>query len=119
MEEIYPIFKNAYGMSFQWKRDIKDNKFDKIQVIFRDTGFYLDTKEIKIFSDCISEAKGRGSCTCYDNECMSARNILLKTPSRKVDLAVNESELELIEELIKGTLFQIELDSFLNNICSN
>ena len=41
MEEIYPIFKNTYGMSFQWKKDIVKHKFDRVQVIFRDTGFYL------------------------------------------------------------------------------
>ena len=119
MEEIYPIFKNTYGMSFQWKKDIVKNKFDRVQVIFRDTGFYLNMKEIHSFSNCVAEAKRRGGCTCCDQDCMTARNILLKTPCEHVDLAVNQSELELIDDLIKGTLFQIELDQMLNKICSN
>ena len=100
------------------KRHVK-NKFDRIQVIFRDTGFYLNMKVIHSFSNCVVEAKRRGGCTCCDQENVNARNILLKTPCENVDLAVNQNELELIDDLIKGTLFQIELDKMLNKICSN
>jgi hypothetical protein len=36
-----------------------------------------------------------------------------------VDLAVSREELESISDLIEGTLFQIKLDRYLKDVCSN
>ena len=119
MEDIYPIYRNSYGMSFQWKRDIIRNSFNKIQVIFRDTGFYLSVEEIQDFSNKIKEAEARGACNCCGKSQPETRSILLKTPCNTVDLAVNQQELSLINELVEGTLFQINLDSYLNKLCNN
>lgn len=118
MDDIYRIYHNEIGISFQWKQDIVKDNFNKFQVIFRDTGFYLTSEEIKQFASLVAEAKERGCCKgCKaKNNC---RSILLKTPIKKVDLAVSEKELEQITDLIEGTLFQIELDLYINQICSN
>lgn len=119
MNDIYPIYRNSFGMSFQWKRDIVRNSFNKIQIIFRDTGFYLTIEQIREFSENLSEAKNQGACICCENSNPETRSILLKTPFTDVDMAVNEMEIELITELIQGTLFQINLDSYINNLCNN
>ena len=119
MNDIYPIYRNSFGMSFQWKRNILPNSFNKFQIIFRDMGFYLTINQIKDFSNQLHEAKKRGACSCSSDSCYVIKSILLKTPFSDIDLAVNSEELALIDELILGTLFQIELNDYLNKVCKN
>ena len=47
------------------------------------------------------------------------RSILLQTPSNKVSLAVSSVELGQIEDLLRGTLFQLRLNNYLVDICKN
>lgn len=116
MEEINRIYYNSIGVAFQWKRDIDSS--DKVQVIFRDTGFYLSPKEISKFAFHVKQAMARGCCrNCKRRK--ECRSILLKTPSNIIDLAVSKEELILISDLIEGTLFQLELKDYLNRLCSN
>ncbi|NER14282.1 hypothetical protein GWK08_12585 [Leptobacterium flavescens] len=118
MDDIYYIYHNEFGISFQWKRDAFRQGFNKFQLVFRDTGFYLSHEEIKLFSENIESAKSIKPCmNCGDStEC---RNILLRTPSCRIDLAVNKQELSWIEDLVRGTLFQIQLDGFINELCDH
>ena len=118
MQDIYRIYHNSIGIAFQWKRDIKNGNTDTIQLVFRNTGFYLNYKEIQEFYNKVKVAHQLKQCEgcTKQNECSS---YLLQTPSEKVDLSVNNEELQLISDLIKGTLFQIELNGYINDVCSN
>ncbi len=54
-------------------------------------------------------------CTdCTHNE--SCRALLVDSPAPQVTFALNAKELEAIEDLVKGTLFQLNLDSYLNSM---
>ncbi|MFD0963253.1 hypothetical protein [Pseudofulvibacter geojedonensis] len=118
MNDIYRIYHNDIGIAFQWKKDVEAGFTETIQVVFRNTGFYLDYKEVKEFynkakvahhlQQCEGCAK-KGKCSSY----------LLQTPTDKVDLAVTKKELNSITDLLKGTLFQIELNGYINEICKN
>ncbi|WP_046754997.1 hypothetical protein [Kordia jejudonensis] len=117
MSDIHRIYYNDIGIAFQWKKDVERNH-PKFQVIFRDTGFYLTIQEIENFSKFIKQAVARGCC----DDCKAkgnCRSILLKTPASMVDLAVSEQELKTISDLIEGTLFQINLNNYLSEICKN
>lgn len=115
MEDIHHLYHNDYGIAFQWKRDVLQKESKKIQLIFRDTGFYLDLEEIILFSKQIKSAKQLYSCkNCEMNP--GCKNILLSTPSKHIDLVVSKDELTMIDDLIKGTLFQANLDGFLSKI---
>ncbi|MGH1385038.1 hypothetical protein [Kordia sp.] len=118
MSDIRRIYHNDIGIAFQWKQDIAKNKHNKFQIIFRDTGFYLTLPQIENFAKLIQQAVSRGCCSACKatNNC---RSILLKTPATIIDLAVSEKELVSISDLIEGTLFQIKLDRYLNDVCSN
>lgn len=117
MSDIHKIYHNDIGIAFQWKIDIERNN-PKFQVIFRDTGFYLTIQEIENFSKFAQQAVARGGCSACKAK-QKCRSILLKTPAKTVDLAVSEKELEAICDLIEGTLFQIKLNQYLNDVCSN
>ncbi|NAS31023.1 hypothetical protein GTQ40_08590 [Flavobacteriaceae bacterium R38] len=118
MDDIHHLYHNDFGIAFQWKKDaLREDSSKKIQLIFRDTGFYLEPEEILLFSKQIKSAKRMHSCENCDST-PSCRNILLSTPSKHIDLAVSKNELTMIDDLIKGTLFQINLNGFLNKICT-
>ncbi len=116
MQEIDPIYKNRFGMGFYWRKDRKTIK-SAVQIIFRDTGFYLKKGEILYFMRMAEEAQKRYRCPYPCSQCN--RSILLKTPSKQVDLAVNRNELESICDLLKGVLFHIELEEYLYNLSLN
>ncbi|MFK7748379.1 MAG: DUF6686 family protein [Kordia sp.] len=118
MSDIQRIYHNDIGIAFQWKQDIAKNRHDHFQVIFRDTGFYLTLQQLENFAKLVQQAVSRGCCKeCKANN--NCRSILLKTPAANVDLAVSEKELEAISDLMEGTLFQIKLDRYLNDVCRN
>ncbi|WP_046743369.1 hypothetical protein [Kordia zhangzhouensis] len=118
MSDIQHIYHNTIGISFQWEKDLANNRNDFFQVIFRDTGFYLSFQQLESFAQLIQEAKIRGCCkNCEKNA--HCRLILLKTPASQVDLAVSIEELETITDLVEGTLFQIKLKKYLNDVCRN
>ncbi|TYP99609.1 hypothetical protein C7447_101209 [Tenacibaculum adriaticum] len=114
MEDIFKIYDNKIGISFQWK----DVQSKLTQVIFRDTGFHLSVEEIELFIEKIMDAKMQKTCfKCEAGE--YCKSILLQTPSNKVSMAVSLVELGQIEDLLKGTLFQLRMNNYLNDICKN
>lgn len=114
MNEIIKIYNNNIGISFRWKQ----TKSHLTQVIFCDTGFHLSEEEIELFVEKVADAKQQNRCAqcTLGDECKS---ILLQTPSNKVSMAVSLIELGKIDDLLKGTLFQLRLNDYLNDFCKN
>lgn len=118
MKEIEQVYHNDFGISFYWK---KENKIlsNKVQLVFKETGFYLTVAQMREFCQLIAISKTENAC-CEDcefkNEC---HKFLLKTPCDEIDLAVSMNELFSIEDLIRGTLFSIQIDAFIFGIGRN
>ncbi|MDC8005178.1 hypothetical protein POV27_14040 [Aureisphaera galaxeae] len=117
MQDIVPIYKNTFGFGFYW---IKEGTVlqDAVQIIFRDMGFYLKKGEIVYFSKLLEQAKARSQCplSCKSPCC---RSVLLKTPSQHVDLAMSRQELKLLDDLLKGVLFHLELREYVEKLSAN
>ena len=106
------IYYNDSGTSFFWR---KENEIltDKVQLIYRETGFYFSRHELKLFQFCINESYILNKC-CDDCELKnSCHKFLLKTPCSQIDLAVSMQELIAVKDLVEGTLFKIKLDDYL------
>lgn len=114
MDKILRIYSNDIGISFKWL----DTRNNLTQIVFRDTGFHLSENEIESFVQKTRDAKQQLNCeNCkFSKNCKS---ILLQTPSNKVSMAVSKLELKQIEDLLKGTLFQLRLNDYLGEICKN
>lgn len=114
MSDIHKIYNNDVGISFRWL----NSKSNLTQIIFRDTGFHLTEKEVELFLEKVSDSKTQTRCaSCkLGNNCKS---ILLQTPSNKVSMAVSKIELGQIEDLLRGTLFQLRLNSYITDLCKN
>lgn len=114
MDGITKIYDNNIGISFHWK----DNNSKLVQLIFRDTGFHLTEEEIELFLEKVTDSKLQKNCaTCSKGK--DCRSILLQTPSNKVSMAVSSIELWQIDDLLKGTLFQLRMNNYLNELCRN
>ena len=117
MNDINPIYQNDFGIAFQWKRD-KPSQINKVQVIFRDIGLLLTKSELRHFAKCIGDTieSGKnslcGDCKSKEN----CRSLLLNTPAHQITFAVSFQEVIEIRDLINGTLFKLELDSFFGEL---
>lgn len=116
MTDIHPIYHNRFGVAFQWKRNsVKD--ILKIQIVFRDTGLLLSQEELTQFSKNIKCTKDSSSlCVdCTQNE--SCKPLLVDSPAPQITFAMNAKELDAVQDLVEGTLFQLNLDNYLNAFC--
>ena len=117
MKEIEQIYFNEFGVAFHWKKEQKVLK-SKVQLVFKETGFYLSKEELTIFAGNIDLTCNELSCnTCeFQRKC---HKFLLKTPLQQIDLAVSVDELMQIKDLVEGTIFQIQLKDYLDDVCQN
>ena len=117
MKDIHPIYHNSFGFAFQWKRNsVKD--IMKIQLVFRDTGLLLSKEELNQFSKNIKYTKNN-SPLC--NDCSnngSCKALLVDSPAKQITFAMNAKELAAVEDLVEGTLFQMNLDNYLGGLCN-
>ncbi|QLG46283.1 hypothetical protein [Costertonia aggregata] len=116
MKNINPIYHNPFGMAFQWKRtSVKDIK--KVQLVFRDTGLLLSYNELSRFSKNIKHTMDNSPmCSeCAQNE--SCKALFVDSPAPQVTFAMNVKELVAIQDLVEGTLFQLNLADYLGEIC--
>ena len=113
MDGVFRVYSNDIGISFRWQKNAVS-----IQVIFRDIGFLLSVFELDNFLYHVLEAKDKEVCLgcTFGKDC---RSMLLKTPFSPVSIAVSLNELHQIEDLLRGTLFQLELEKYLHEVCKN
>jgi hypothetical protein len=113
--DINVIFNNGIGIAFLWKIHTPQ-KSGKIQLLFRDTALLLNKKELIEFSKQIKKTiKTQPLCSdCEQKENYLA--LLLETPFPQLIFAISNAELSAEEELVDGTLFQLNLDGYLNTI---
>lgn len=110
-QDIYILHHNRLGIAFMWKKPCSIMK-EKVQIIFRDMGFYLTYSEVQRFQKLVQESRGKLP-DCGLGCGRNCRSLLLRTPSQKIDIAVSPGELEEIEDLIKGALFRVQLEDYL------
>ena len=113
MKEIEQIYFNDFGVAFHWKKNDMVLS-EKVQLVFKETGFYFSYSEMKDFAYLITVACRETGCDafCHKSQC---RKYLLKTPLQQIDLAMTKNELLQIRDLVEGTIFNMELHEYLNN----
>lgn len=117
MDDVDLIYHNSLGVAFRWKKSMPNTDSRRVQMVFKDMGFYLLPEEIQYFSHNIQTAKYHNCGNCGSHK--TCRNILLRSPLEKMDFAVSAQELEQISDLIEGTLFKLNLEDYLNGYGRN
>ncbi|SHJ25781.1 hypothetical protein [Pseudozobellia thermophila] len=115
MNDIDLIYNNSFGLAFQWKRDNGHNH-NKVQLVFRDTGLFVTKEELLQFSKNIRRSiKHYQMCgSCPKKE--TCRSILVESPVPQITFAMNTEELGNVQDLVEGTLFQLNLDNYIDSL---
>lgn len=115
MQDIDLIYRNRLGIAFCWKGTSKDTT-KKVQLIFRDTGLLLSSAELVQFSGNIDKVLSEGQRSlCKDcKEKGACRSLLLDSPAPQITFAVSYDEVLDLQDLVSNTLFQLNVDSYLN-----
>lgn len=115
LQDINPIYHNLFGVAFQWKTN-NATDIRKVQLVFRDIGLLLSKKELMDFQKNIKcTMESNSLCQdCQNKE--SCRALLLDTPAPQVTLAMNHKEINAVYDLVEGTLFQLDLDNYLDKV---
>lgn len=117
MQQLKQIYHNDLGVAFFWKID-KKILVEKVQLVFKETGFYLSNRELMKFAQeldttcskiCTPDCELRQQCHRY----------LLRTPFEGLELAVSADEALQLKDLVAGTLFQIQLHHYISDISKN
>ncbi len=112
MDDINTICYNDFGIAFQWKRCAAKD-FNKIQLVFKNTGLFLNQSELIQFSQNIELALSKVYSCDNCTEKKPSELFLLEAPNPQVSFAMNHKELMEIQDLMKRTLFLLGLDKFL------
>lgn len=115
MADMHLLYHNKFGVAFQWKRNSAKDLM-KIQLVFRDTGLKVSKKELTLFLENIKHTKD--SCS-HCSECSqkeSYKALLVDSPAPQVSFAMNMKELDDVQDLVEGTLFQLNLDNFIRKL---
>ncbi|WP_125717868.1 hypothetical protein [Flavobacterium ustbae] len=112
MKDIEQIYRNDFGISFYWKEG-NEIISDKIQLLFKQMGFYFSIEELNEFhdliEDCVTDQNNydtRGVKRVFDK-------FLLKTPYIALDLEISPMELNSIKDLVDGSLFRLQLNEYI------
>lgn len=118
MATLCEIYVNELGISFYWNQ-LGEMYSDKIQLVFKETGFNLTLAELEYFSKLIIESKSKIQCCSDCKVNTNCSRFLLQTPAKQIDLAVSVTELEGIQDLVDGTIFKIKLKNYVHGISRN
>jgi len=117
MKQMENIYCNDFGMAFYWAKQ-NNVILDRIQLVFKETGFYFSVDELKVFVQLIDDSCRRNTCGNCEMK-HSCAKFLLKTPISQIDLAVSMNELDGIKDLVSGTLFKISLQEYIYGVGMN
>jgi len=117
MNDINTFYHNDFGIAFQWKRCAVKN-FKKIQLVFRNSGLLLTADELVKFSKNIENSlklskKMKG---CKHEKCQC---VLVQAPNPQTSFAMNHEELSNLNNLVKGTIFNLNFDEIIDDILNN
>ncbi|MFB9053914.1 hypothetical protein ACFFVB_12580 [Formosa undariae] len=113
-----PIYNNTIGTTYLIKTDLDAlTGSEKIQLLLGDIAMLLDENELVQLLKTIASAKK--GCSCKEcNENHDTKSLIFKSAYSTVHFKSNKTNLVALQDLIKGTLFELELSSILhlNNI---
>ncbi|WP_313806691.1 hypothetical protein [Flavobacterium sp.] len=117
MQELQEVYHNDIGVAFFWKKD-QQILTEKVQLVFKETGLYLTTPNLLKFAKELDTTCSKICCSDCElkNRC---QRYLLRTPFDGLELAVSSDEALQLKDLVEGTLFQIQLNAYIGNLCKN
>lgn len=117
MHYLKPIYHNKMGATYMVTSHPEENDFEKIQVQLGELGILLTTNDLKQLLKTInSSRKGCNCSSCGKKHCFKL--IKCDTTYAHLHLKTTKKNVDALEELIQGTLFELAMEDLLtiNNI---
>ncbi|KAA5823668.1 hypothetical protein FPF71_13300 [Algibacter amylolyticus] len=112
MDDITVIYRNDFGLVFWWKRCAVED-YKKINLVFNNTALHFTALELLTFLQHIETSINKLITTCNSNN--QEQLMLLETPAPQVSFVLNYEDLIGIENLVIGTLYELELNTGLKH----
>lgn len=103
------IYQNKYGAAYLLNEP--PNPKCKIQLVIDTIGLFMCKKDLEQLLDIVQ--KSYEPCHCVDCGGDTCSKIWCTNPLVEICLKVNEPVLDLLEDLIKGTQFMLNMDATL------
>lgn len=117
IDRIDKIHSNKIGIAFFDKSEIEDIDFEQdIYLLFNNTILVFNIFELEIFFQDVINTMNNVSESSKGKHSKYYKCIILETPLDQLRLVSSYNDLQLLKDLIKGTLFQIELSGILKEI---
>lgn len=114
MYYLSPIFSNTIGQTFLIIDSINTQKgFEKIQLLLGEVAIILKAKQLASLLETIISAKNG----CLFEDCLekqAPKSIKFNTYYTNVFFKSSETNLCALEDLLRGTIFELEFNSILN-----
>ena len=101
------LYKNDYGATFKVQNSSNPNC--EMQLIIDTVGLFMSREDLKHLLTIV--LKSHESCSCEECGGSHCDKIWCANPLIDICLKVNEPILKKMEDLIKGTLFMLDLDA--------
>lgn len=112
MRHIDKLYHNDFGISFFWKSK-KNHKSSIVELVFRDAGLSLSPEDIVIMYDMVKSVVDKPSLCVDCKKNQSCKPFLLEIPNAMVSFAMSYKEMKEMFDLLRGTLFHLELNHLL------
>ncbi|WP_435261240.1 hypothetical protein [Tenacibaculum sp. nBUS_03] len=117
IDRIDKIHSNKIGIAFFDKSEIENIDFEQdIYLLFNNTILIFNIFELEIFFQDVINTMNNVSESSKGKHSKYYKCIILETPLHQLRLVSSYNDLQLLKDLIKGTLFQIELSGILKEI---
>lgn len=104
------IYQNGYGASYSTKNDY--NTGYQLQLIIGSIGVFLSREDINDLQTVIEKSRAEG-CNCDTCGEKTHNSIWKYTYLADVRLKIDYISIDLLEDLIKGTQFQLNMNTTL------
>jgi len=110
-----PIYNNSFGASYAIKDTIETTNSSpfKVQFIIGDVAIILKEEEIKNLLNVVCSAKKGCTCKKCQNKTVP-KQIKCNSNNTELIFKSNKTNIVALEDLIKGTMFELQINSILN-----
>lgn len=115
MNEVKYLNRNPIGLTYKVNPDYSED-FDKVHLVFNNTGLKFNDEELLEFQQCIQDAFTAPTMCKNDCNSKNCKSALLHTPFKNLVFAVSLKDLDYLKDLIDGTVFELSLDNYLADL---
>jgi len=112
MHYLKPVYHNSIGGTYILTSDLEDNTFEKIQLQLAELSILMTIEDLSQLLKTINSARQGCQCkNCGKKHCFKL--IKCDTTFAQLHFKTTKKNVNALEELIQGTLFELAMEDLL------